>query len=64
MITENTNIDEMSIEQLVTTTDIIVVGEFDIMNLESAGLRVSMKRHSSEELVSLDKFRELLQKVA
>ncbi len=59
-----TDVNEMSIEQLVATVDIIVVGEFDIMNLELAGLRVPMKRHSSEEIISLDKWQLQLQKVA
>lgn len=55
---------KMDIEELVATTDIIIVAEFDIMNLERSGLRVPLERYSSEEIITLDKFQELLQKVA
>lgn len=64
MIISNQSIDEMSIEELVATTDTIVVREFDIMNLEEVGLRVSMNQHSSEEIISLEEFQEQLQKVS
>jgi len=60
MITEEITISEMTIEQLVATSDVIISNEFDIMNLEVAGLRVSMNRHSSEEVVNLEQFQECL----